>query len=213
MSLNFKIAGGVVGIILAILAAILITNNNPQIEPHLGSNLITGVGITYNITTCAELQDMSNDLAGNYVLAQDIDCVGFDYGDGYGFMPVGNYTDHFTGTFDGQGHTISNIYINRLLTQDRVGLFGETGNSAIHDVGLVDVNISGSSDVGALVGESWENDTVYNVYVTGNVTGADSYIGGIIGSTICITGPTILNNSYAIVNIGGLELRLLLAGS
>ena len=42
------------------------------------------------ITNCTELQNICNDLTGDYYLAKDINCSGFDYGDGKGFMPIGN---------------------------------------------------------------------------------------------------------------------------
>jgi hypothetical protein len=68
------------------------------------------------ITTCAELQNIRNNLAGDYYLANDIDCSGFDYGDGKGFMPIGTEGTKFTGTFDGKGHKITHLYINRPST-------------------------------------------------------------------------------------------------
>jgi hypothetical protein len=55
------------------------------------------------ITNCTELQNIHNNLAGDYYLANDIDCSGFDYGDGKEFMPIGNWSSKFTGTFDGRG--------------------------------------------------------------------------------------------------------------
>ena len=86
----------------------------------------------YEIWTIYDLQDMEDDLAGDYVLMADIDAsatnpnsLNFDsteWGDGTGFRPVGYqwvgwpYTKlPFTGTFDGNGYTINNLYINRTV--------------------------------------------------------------------------------------------------
>ena len=59
------------------------------------------------ITNCEELQNIRNGLAGDYYLANDVNCSGFDYGDGKGFMPIGTSSNKFTGTFDGQGYKIT----------------------------------------------------------------------------------------------------------
>jgi hypothetical protein len=48
------------------------------------------------ISSCEELQEINNNLSGNYYLANDFDCAGFDFGDGGGFMPLGNADNPFT---------------------------------------------------------------------------------------------------------------------
>ena len=62
------------------------------------------------ITTCQELQNIRDGLAGDCYLANDIDCSGFDYSDEKGFMPIGNWGSEFTDTFDGQGYKITHLY-------------------------------------------------------------------------------------------------------
>jgi PGF-pre-PGF domain-containing protein len=144
------------------------------------------------ITTCTELQDIRNDLTGDYYLANDIDCSGFDYdGDGKGFMPIGNSSSQFTGTFDGKGYKITNLYINRSST-NYVGLFGRIDSvSEIKDVGLEEVDVNGSSYVGGLVGLN-SFRTITNCYSTGSVTGSgSSYVGGLVG----YNDGTITNSS------------------
>ncbi len=69
------------------------------------------------ITNCAELQNIRTDLAGDYYLANDIDCSGFG-----NFMPIGTSSNRFTGTFDGKGYKITHLYINQPSTWE-VGLF------------------------------------------------------------------------------------------
>ena len=56
----------------------------------------------------------------------------------------------FRAIFEGNGHTIANLFIDR--DSDDVGLFGRTWFSVIRHVGLIDVEVSGSSNVGGLAG-------------------------------------------------------------
>ena len=75
-----------------------------------------------------------------------------------GWTPVGDNTNAFTGSLQGAGYTIQNLYISRSSTTTRVGLFGQTGSgSLIQNVGLTDAFIrvdTASSRVGSLVGEN-----------------------------------------------------------
>jgi hypothetical protein len=62
------------------------------------------------INSIQELQNINNNLSGNYVLGKDIDASGFN------FTPIGCYGVcpkgfGFPGMLDGGGHTISNITI------------------------------------------------------------------------------------------------------
>ena len=84
--------------------------------------------------------------------------AGDDYwNDGAGWDPLGDNhlldgTSRFRATFDGRGHTISNLYIRRPSTDD-VGLVGFTDSpSAIRNVGLISVDVTGRDWVGPLAG-------------------------------------------------------------
>ncbi|MDP2760236.1 MAG: filamentous hemagglutinin N-terminal domain-containing protein, partial [Sideroxyarcus sp.] len=108
------------------------------------------------------LQAMSTNLAGNYALGTNINAAGTTIwnfnGTTYdGFAPIGNISTPFTGRFDGLGHTVDSLTINRPTT-DYVGLFGRTQASTIKNVSLTNVNISGNSYVGSLVG--WHQGTL-----------------------------------------------------
>jgi hypothetical protein len=147
-----------------------------------------GLTQTTPISNLTELENMANDLTGNYYLTGDIDASatsGGAYNGGKGWEPIGpSYpTQEFEGTFDGCGYTISDLYIND-NTEINVGLFGTTGTSAvIANVTLSNVDITGNRYVGALVGNVWQTD-VYNCHSTGTVTlaGTTPYgIGGIVG--------------------------------
>lgn len=98
-----------------------------------------------------------------------------------GFSPIGNSTTNFTGNYDGQGYTISNLLLSR-STQYGVGFFGYTNGAEISNMGIEDGDITGSEYVGGLVGES-STGTISNCYNTGSVLGSSMYIGGIAGSS------------------------------
>jgi len=149
------------------------------------------------ITSCEELQNMKNDLSGNYYLVRDIDCSDtVNWNSGAGFVPIGNSSNPFTGTFDGKGHKITGLYINRPST-DFVGLFGCTDSgSEIRDVGLENIDVTGNEDVGGLVGQNRGNIT--NSYSTGSISGNED-VGGLVGYD---RGGTIAQ-SYSTGNVNG----------
>ena len=104
---------------------------------------------------------------------------------GSGWEPIGVDTSgrRFSATFDGNGHTVSNLYIDRAIGSDRssgVGLFGVAGESSvIRGIGLVNAEVHGYSWVGGLVGK--HSGTISDSYATGNVTGSDDDVGGLVG--------------------------------
>jgi len=112
-----------------------------------------------------------------------------------GWNPIGDHDNRFTGTFDGNGHEINHLYIERPDTT-RMGLFGCIDDGAeIIDIGLVDADIRGGRFVGGLVGLNF-NGSVINSYSIGEVNGVDR-IGGLVGHNRRGT----VENTYAIVNL------------
>ena len=118
-------------------------------------------------------------------------------------------TDHsFSGTFDGNGYTISGVYINN--SSNDQGLFGYLGpTGTIKNLAVTASYVEGGEYVGGLVGDN--RGSITNCYATGNVTGS-SYVGGLAGyssgtirncyATGNITGSTALYNYQ--VYVGGL---------
>ncbi len=148
-----------------------------------GSGSGTEAG-AYVITTVEQLQEMQNELDACYVLGNDIDASDTqNWNGGAGFEPVGTDTNPFTGTFDGQGHTITGLYINR-PSEHFVGLFGGICDGAeVENVILIDVNITGCGSVGALAGGSLSS-TISCAWSSGVVIGTSPdqhYVGGLIG--------------------------------
>ena len=136
-------------------------------------------------------------LAKNYALGADIPAAATSgWNAGAGFLPIGV----FTGTFDGLGHTVTGLTINRTGTAN-VGLFGQVaaGTSTIRNVGLVGGSISGDAGTGGLIGTSGAGVTVSNSFNTGSVSG-DAGTGGLIGSN---GAGNAVSDSYATGSVNG----------
>ncbi|MFY4792787.1 beta strand repeat-containing protein, partial [Aliarcobacter butzleri] len=163
-----------------------------------------GFGTTlnpYKITNWTQLQNINNSniLTQNYYfnLLNNINSstTGYMGNSGEGWNPIGNDTNSFTGTFDGLGFTISNLYINR-PTQDYVGLFGfESSSSFIRNLGLVNATVTGKDFVGGLVGTKY--GLIENSYVAGTISG-NSTVGGLVGDN-----NAKIENSYATGEVRG----------
>ena len=96
------------------------------------------------------------------------------------WKPIGTSNNPFKGTFDGQGHTISGLYVN--LKKNYVGLFGHVGKGGtVKNVTLADSYVSGNISVGGICG--WNNGgTVENCTSGCTVKGTGNSVGGICGS-------------------------------
>lgn len=129
-------------------------------------------------TTGADLQGMSGNLSGHYALGGDIDASATaSWNSGKGFTPIGSYSPAFTGTFDGLGHSIENLTINRTVSY--TGLIGNVGTTGVvQNVGLAGGSVTGGQSTGALVGAN--GGTVNNSYATTPVTGSYN-VGGLVG--------------------------------
>ena len=126
---------------------------------------------------------------------------------GDGWEPIGTLNMPFNAIFDGNGHTISNLMIDRSGTS-RPGLFSRTESSAkIANLGLLDVNIKGLSTAGGLTGRN-DGSIIINSYATGAISGSGSNVGGLAG----LNNGTI-TNSYAMVSSGSGSARGGLVGS
>lgn len=117
------------------------------------------------------------------------------------FNGIGSAGQPFTGMFDGQGHTISHVTINA-PEGENVGFFNVIKGATIRDLKLVDVEITGKTNVGGLVGSARvqldSSDLSKNVAnliggcsVSGTVTGTKN-VGGLVGLNEGKTDPQTL---------------------
>ncbi|MGK5010761.1 YDG domain-containing protein, partial [Janthinobacterium sp. MDB2-8] len=145
-----------------------------------------------------QLQLMAMNLAGNYILGNDLNAASTASGNVWGstgFVPVGTAAAPFTGKLSGMGLTISGINIAKSGVSD-VGLFGFIGaTGAVSNLALVTGSVIGSLNVGALAGTNL--GTISGSYATVGVTG-DSIGGGLVGNN----AGTIVD-SYASGTVGG----------
>ena len=97
-----------------------------------------------------------------------------------GWDPLGREDNRFNGLFDGNGHTILGLYIDG--GGFPTGLFSAAGNnSEIKNVGLLNIDITGTNNVGALIGLN--DGSIINSYAAiGTVVGAMD-VGGLVGIT------------------------------
>lgn len=182
----------------------------------------------YQIETAAQLAYFSDSFAGSnypefgdsyFVLTNDIDLNGLDW------TPIGSYinpTNYFSGYFDGQGYTISNMYIqvDAVKQYDTVGLFG------ISEATIVNLNVQGEIIIncdasvayyGGIVGlqcgdmdnctsdvDITLNGTNYNYAYLGGITG--DFQGGYTMSNCINYGDLTISNdaSYGIIYVGGI---------
>ena len=119
------------------------------------------------------------------------------------WTPIGTESQPYTGNFDGGGHTITGLKIDKSGT-DNVGLIGYLGSEGkVQNVVLANISVSGANYVGGIAGQT--DGTVENCSVNGTVTGQNQ-TGGIVGrnfSTIsgCSAEGTVTGN----INVGGIS--------
>ena len=116
-----------------------------------------------------------NDFAGKtFKLTQDIDLGNEPW------TPIGNSNNIFKGTFDGQGHTITNLVVNGGSNSNQ-GLFGVTHDGEIKDFTLENAKVSGRLNVGAVAGQPYTSKYT-NITVQGHVEiNGMAYVGGVGG--------------------------------
>ena len=116
---------------------------------------------------------------------------------GDGWEPIGSEDTPYAATFNGNGRTVANLFINR-PTEDEIGLFGEADRILIEDIGVVGADVTGQDGAGALLGRGIYV-AVINSHATGEVTGRNE-VGGLVGAS---SGPVV--DSYAAVRVSGTD--------
>lgn len=200
-------------LLLSVILALAVTFSTAQ-------NYSGGSGTSgdpYQISNKADLKylsEHSREWSKYFIQTASITFVDTDfqsgggfYNNGDGFIPIGNSSTYFTGSYDGDGFTIDNLYINRSAT-DYIGLFGYLNNADIDGVNLNDVDITGNEQTGALTGLI-EYGTIDDCFVSGSVTGEENS-GGLVGE---LRYRAVIHNCGADVtvigeyNVGGFAAR------
>ena len=145
-------------------------------------------------------QDTAYPLDGDYLLTQNIDASPTQsWNGGAGFDPIGeSEAVPFTGSFDGQGHVISHLHINR-PNEGSVGLFGHiNAEASVSNLAIEDGDVEGRNLVGLLVGNT--HGTLIHCHTTGQVS---AYVaaGGLVGSnagtiTFCYSKAHVIGSAH-----------------
>ena len=159
---------------------------------------------SYTVTSADGLMNIAKLVNGgktdiNITLTADIDLTGKNW------TPIGtSFSNKYTGTFDGGGHTIKGLTVT---TNDQfVGLFGSIGYAGtVKNVMMEGVQITsnhGSSFAGGVAGYS--DGTIENCSVSGSVSGT-VYVGGVVGAQWegSITGCSSSATVKGMVHVGG----------
>lgn len=173
---------------------------------------MTGTGTAldpYVLSTEDDLLLIKNNLTAYYELANDIDLASWKTSPGW--LPVAG---SFTGIFDGKGHSITSLYINR-PSESSVGFFSNM-DGTLKNIKFVDARVVGNQYVGIAAGTHDAATTAIfdNIKVSGIVSINSNYGGGMIGSlssdpyqiTNCTSKVVILignNSSFMGGLIGG----------
>ncbi|QGY44467.1 T9SS type A sorting domain-containing protein [Maribellus comscasis] len=157
----------------------------------------------YQIRSVEQLDSVRNFRRNSFILMTDLDYTGYDNSD-EGWSPIGSLDYGFSGNFYGNGHTISNLRINREAS-DQVGLFGAILDATIDDLSVNNIDVSGNNDVGGIAGYLEYSDII-NCHTSGNLNGIGNNIGGIAGksSSSTIEGSNTIGKVSGEDYLGGL---------
>lgn len=178
-----------------------VEQNNMAMFPTIFFPEMSGLGTEsspYLIYSVEQLQGINNDLSASYKLMSDLDLSNIEW------LPIGliyGQYKKFSGSFDGNGHTIKGLTMNasplRAGVDSYVGLFGIVEDATLTNIKFKDVNIlfpnkskkSTYVYVGTLVGRANNSEISKIAVSSGKVQGGwdidckgDEYIGGIVGS-------------------------------
>lgn len=179
---------------------------NTYKSPNMGTVSPNADGI-YEISTAQDLRkiaymlnEQGETFSGKTVrLMADIDLQNEEW------IPMGGNASEdgtssvlFKGTFDGNGHTVSNLMISE--GNYYVGFFGDLSNATVQNFGIESGMVTGTGKVGGLAGTIRGNVTIKNCYNKANVSGKSS-TGGIVG--MASGSNSTVENCYNAGSVGG----------
>jgi filamentous hemagglutinin family protein len=174
----------------------IVANSGWTAAPYSGQvSQVTAYKLVNNVT---DLQNVSQDLAGNYALGKDVDAsTAVDQNGASTFAPIGLTPDAaFTGQFDGFGHNIDKLRVSDDTSARDVGLFGVIGaNGVVRDLNVTNATVSGfsgSNSFGIVAGRN--NGTI--AYATSSGENSNEGYGTAgNGGLVGVNGGTIERSS------------------
>ena len=171
----------------------------------------------YYISSAEELKEFAdkvNDDSGKHTdidaeLTADIDlseiCGENIGGQSVSWTPIGNSSNEYTGTFDGDGHTISGLTINS-SSDNYQGLFGYLSTDGDNTGTVKDLTVSGTVSggwyVGGIAGQN--GGRITDCAFSGNVTSSGNYVGGVVGHNQ--NGGSVTNSYNTGAVSGGVDV-------
>jgi subtilisin-like proprotein convertase family protein len=158
-----------------------------------------------NLTDLKWISEHSGAWSSVFVQTADIDAYETrNWNSGQGFSPVGNSTTNFTGSYDGQGHNITDLYLNRPSSYYQ-GLFGFASYATLQNLVVNNVEAHGNQYQGGLAAYAYYC-SILNCQVSGQISGVhySGLFGGVaVSSTItnCHSSGQVSSTGYA---VGGL---------
>jgi hypothetical protein len=188
--------------LLVSFLVILSTNLFSQIAtaPSTGDG---SEGNPYQIANLENLYWIAADtlnIAKYYIQTADIDASETrTWFAGSGWLPIGNANNYFIGNYDGKGHVIDSLFVNR-ESENYIGLFGYIYSSTIKDIGVRNIDLTALDNIGAIAGYT-ELSSISNTYSSGFVDGNNN-VGGLIGFN---SEYSMIANSYSLCDVTGVE--------
>lgn len=178
------------------------------IPPFIGTGTVNDPYIINSYENLEYLTQHSQFWDKHFLQTADIDANGQT-----SFTPIGNSNTPFSGSYNGNNHTINNLTINTPM-QNNVALFGVTQNSLIKDLGVVNIWVRGMNYVAGFIGKN--NGLIKNCYVSGDVNAVSNYnefgqdqyaytinFGGFVASNFT---QGFIENCYSTCDVSGKDI-------
>ena len=179
----------------------------PTINVFDSNELVIGSDKDYYIANEASMRWLANAVNGGNTFAgktvkltADIDLNGKEW------TPIGNSSNIFKGTFDGQNHTIKNLVVNGKGKSDQ-GLFGNTHEGEIKNLVVENAKVSGRLNVGVVAGTPYTSKYT-KITVKGHVeVDGMAYVGAVGGKNAYAdwTDITVNVDETSYVNANSVE--------
>ncbi|WP_337271432.1 MBG domain-containing protein [Oryzifoliimicrobium ureilyticus] len=167
----------------------------------IGSN--TSLTSYMLVNTVYDLQNIQNNLSGNYALGRNVDATtSSSWNGGVGFDPIGDNSHFFSGKLNGLGHVIDGLSIDRVSpeVQDSAGLFYVlNAGSVVRNLGITNATVNAAYDSGILASAAF-NATIEGVFTTGGVSGHGS-----VGGLFAYSSQSNISKSYSTANVLGFD--------
>jgi hypothetical protein len=150
---------------------------NCQSPSSLSGAFAAGNGTPANpfiICSLTQLSNAANNISASYALGTNIDASSIAQ-----WTPIGSNATPFSGTFNGNGYTVSNI--TNTTGASYVGLFGDITGTVLN-LNVTNVTITGiGCPVGTLSGSVEAGGIIQTCSGTGSISGNGCHMGGLVG--------------------------------